>query len=771
MRRRVRKARRPARGPASPDDDRRRALEIAANVGARREAAEAVELGAEGVGLLRTEFLFLDRDDAPDRGRAARRLRGDRRRARRPAADRPHARRRRRQAAAVPRARSPRTTRSSACAGSASALAQPGPAAHAAARDPRASRPSTRVTVMFPMVATLGEFRAARALLDGARRARRPPIEVGIMVEVPAVAVAADALRARGRLLLDRHERPRPVHAGRRARQRGARAAARRGPQPAVLRLIATRRRAAAGAHGRWVGVCGELAGDPAAAVLLAGLGVAELSMAPSRIPEVKEALRALDARGGAGDRAPGARLRRRAGRRRRAEPRRPVASGRLVSTPRRAGGGVRSARFLAAGTTLRIVLTPVSWRSCSAAATAASLAARAVLPSPPRPTTSTAASRAAGIVTTKLGSFLDTTADKLLVTGVLIALVAVERASPWIAASSSAASSSSSACAAWSPPSGAVMAAVACWASSRRPSSSLAILLAILRPGDPIGGLYLDEWAMLVAAAITVMVGGRLPRALRVRRSPTRPRRMTRASSSPAAAGSSAARWWRGLVERGDEVVALARSDAAAAELEAHGARRGARRRARRGRAGGRRCAAASSSTTSPASTRSARPTRRALFHVNVRGAEAAVRAAPAPACGASCSPRRRPRSARPRAPSAARTRRTAARTCRSTSAPSTRASWRRSRRRGAPGSSSSSVNPSSVQGPGRAGGTGRILIAYLNGRLKAFVDTRISLVDIGDCVEGHLLAAERGAAGRALRAQRRDAHLAARRSSSSRA
>jgi dihydroflavonol-4-reductase len=58
-------------------------------------------------------------------------------------------------------------------------------------------------------------------------------------------------------------------------------------------------------------------------------------------------------------------------------------------------------------------------------------------------------------------------------------------------------------------------------------------------------------------------------------------------------------------------------------------------------------------------------------------------------------------------------------------------------------------SVNPSSVQGPGRAGGTGRILIAYLNGRLKAFVDTRLSLVDIADCVEGHLLAAERGVPG----------------------
>jgi dihydroflavonol-4-reductase len=57
--------------------------------------------------------------------------------------------------------------------------------------------------------------------------------------------------------------------------------------------------------------------------------------------------------------------------------------------------------------------------------------------------------------------------------------------------------------------------------------------------------------------------------------------------------------------------------------------------------------------------------------------------------------------------------------------------------------------VNPSSVQGPGRAGGTGRFLLAFLDGRLKVFVPTVISLVDIDDCVTGHLLACERGAAG----------------------
>jgi dihydroflavonol-4-reductase len=57
--------------------------------------------------------------------------------------------------------------------------------------------------------------------------------------------------------------------------------------------------------------------------------------------------------------------------------------------------------------------------------------------------------------------------------------------------------------------------------------------------------------------------------------------------------------------------------------------------------------------------------------------------------------------------------------------------------------------VNPSSVQGPGRASGTGRFLLSALDGRLPVFINTNVSLVDIADCVEGHLLAAERGAAG----------------------
>ena len=58
-------------------------------------------------------------------------------------------------------------------------------------------------------------------------------------------------------------------------------------------------------------------------------------------------------------------------------------------------------------------------------------------------------------------------------------------------------------------------------------------------------------------------------------------------------------------------------------------------------------------------------------------------------------------------------------------------------------------SVNPASVQGPGRATGSARLLVDYLNGRLKGVVDSRLSLVDIADCTEGHLLAGSRGTPG----------------------
>jgi multiphosphoryl transfer protein len=152
---------------------------------------------------------------------------------------------------------------------------------------------------MFPMVATLEEVRAARAVVEevGAQ------IEVGIMVEVPAVALQAERFaREVDFFSVGTNDLTQYALAAERGNERlaGLLDAA----SPPVLRLIA---QVVEGAreHGRWVGVCGELAGDPDAAVLLAGLGVGELSMAAGRIPQVKAALRAValaDARAAAAE-------------------------------------------------------------------------------------------------------------------------------------------------------------------------------------------------------------------------------------------------------------------------------------------------------------------------------------------------------------------------------------------------------------------------------------------------------------------------------------
>ena len=202
-------------------------------------------------------------------------------------------------------------------------------------------------------------------------------------------------------------------------------------------------------------------------------------------------------------------------------------------------------------------------------------------------------------------------------------------------------------------------------------------------------------------------------------------------------------------LAARGDEVVALARSDASAAALEALGATvvRGDvldEAGLERGMAG---CAVvyhvAGINTMCPTDPA-------ALIHVNVRGAEAAVRAAA------------RAGAERVVLTSSAAALGEEAGTVGSESSPhrgSYLSVYERSKHEGEVAAFAAAaiagvplvaVNPSSVQGPGRAGGTGRILIAYLNGRLKAFVDTTLTLVDIEDTVQGHLLAAERGVPGR---------------------
>ncbi|HZB74606.1 MAG TPA: SDR family NAD(P)-dependent oxidoreductase [Solirubrobacteraceae bacterium] len=201
-------------------------------------------------------------------------------------------------------------------------------------------------------------------------------------------------------------------------------------------------------------------------------------------------------------------------------------------------------------------------------------------------------------------------------------------------------------------------------------------------------------------------------------------------------------------LLARGDEIVALARSEAAERALAARGARvvRGDvldEAAMTDGMAG---CAVAyhvaGINTMCPDDPA-------ALIHVNVRGAETAVRAAARAGVGRVVLTSSAAALGEPEGTVGSET---------SPHRGTYLSVYERSKHEGevaafaaarVAGVELVAVNPSSVQGPGRAGGTGRILIAYLNGRLRAFVDTAISLVDIDDCVEAHVLAAERGVPG----------------------
>jgi phosphocarrier protein FPr len=265
-------------------------IEVYANIGGVDDAVRAVELGAEGVGLLRTEFLFLDRPELPDEAEQAAILRAIATTLRgRPlivrtldaGADKPLP------AVPMPPEANP-------------FLGVRGIRVGLLNRELLATqlRAIVRVAdahpvrVMLPMVATLGEIESTRALLEQARADTgvAAPLELGIMVEVPAAALMAAQLAPHVDFFsLGTNDLTQYTMAAERGDARLAPLLA--SPQPAVLRLVQATVQAAA-AHDRWVGVCGEMAGDPATAILLAGLGVTELSMAPTLIPEVKAALR-----------------------------------------------------------------------------------------------------------------------------------------------------------------------------------------------------------------------------------------------------------------------------------------------------------------------------------------------------------------------------------------------------------------------------------------------------------------------------------------------
>jgi phosphocarrier protein FPr len=158
---------------------------------------------------------------------------------------------------------------------------------------------SYQLKVMFPMIATIEEYREARSVLARAREqldqanVNAGALDVGVMVEVPAVALAADVFADEVDFFSigtnDLTQYAMAAEHGNDAVGRLADAL-----HPAVLRLIRDVAEAAE-PHGKWVGVCGELASDPLAVPVLVGLGVTELSVAPPAVAAVKQAVRSID--------------------------------------------------------------------------------------------------------------------------------------------------------------------------------------------------------------------------------------------------------------------------------------------------------------------------------------------------------------------------------------------------------------------------------------------------------------------------------------------
>ncbi|SEM92917.1 phosphoenolpyruvate--protein phosphotransferase [Lihuaxuella thermophila] len=156
--------------------------------------------------------------------------------------------------------------------------------------------------IMFPMIENLSEVRAAKALLDECKNELKQEgipvsdsIPVGIMIEVPAAAVTADLLAQEVDFMsIGTNDLTQYTLAADRGNEQVAHLYD--AAHPAVLRLVQMTCQAAEKA-GIIVGMCGELAGDPAMAEVLIGLGLHELSLSAGSIPEVKQAVRRVDAK------------------------------------------------------------------------------------------------------------------------------------------------------------------------------------------------------------------------------------------------------------------------------------------------------------------------------------------------------------------------------------------------------------------------------------------------------------------------------------------
>nr|WP_314467098.1 phosphoenolpyruvate--protein phosphotransferase [uncultured Novosphingobium sp.] len=279
-----------ATGPCHTADGNR--IEVFANLGSLADARQAMANGAEGCGLLRSEFLFVDQPRAPSAAEQGETY----------------------QAIADALEGRPLIVRLLDIGGDKPAPFLPMPQEENPALGLRGIRvglahpdlleaqveailrvrPAGQCRIMVPMVASLSELRAVRAVVESvaARLGLAEPVSLGIMVETPAAAATADIL-AREADFLSVGTNDLTQYALAMDRGNAAVASAIDGLHPAVLRLIGLTCEGGA-RHGRWTGVCGSLASDPLAVPLLLGLGVGELSATPAQVPDIKALVSAL---------------------------------------------------------------------------------------------------------------------------------------------------------------------------------------------------------------------------------------------------------------------------------------------------------------------------------------------------------------------------------------------------------------------------------------------------------------------------------------------
>lgn len=264
-------------------------VEVVANIARATEAKEALQAGAEGVGLVRTEFLFLDRDHAPSEDEQYEAYK----------------------AMAIALEGLPMVLRTVDIGGD-----KPVDYLGLSQRDlsflglrgirlglarPEILRTQLRavyraaahgdIRLLFPMVATVNDLRRIRATAEAARQeVNGPHLDLGVMIEVPsAVIMAPELARVADFFSIGTNDLTQYALAVDRTHPLLAERAD--GLHPVVLRLIDLAVKAAH-AEGKWVGVCGGLATDPLAGQILTGLGVDELSVPPAAVPELKRRLR-----------------------------------------------------------------------------------------------------------------------------------------------------------------------------------------------------------------------------------------------------------------------------------------------------------------------------------------------------------------------------------------------------------------------------------------------------------------------------------------------